>query len=211
MKSSHWLMTAIVASALCSGAVCAKEHKAKPAATKPAAAKPAAAQPASPVTGKYDTKLPVEISSDTLEVLQRENKAIFKGSVVAVQGKLRLTSDVMIVHYQQKGNKPAAAAPTGSGDMGAITLIEVQGHVMMTTPEETAEGDKGDYDVEKRFLRLTGDEVILTREKNILRGKSIDYNLDTGHSVLTNGEGNAAKGSDTRVRGVFVPKEEPKK
>ena len=168
---------------------------------------------------KYDTHLPVEISSDNLEVLQKENKAIFRGNVIAVQGKLRLNSDKMTVHYKQKDPNakptpapaPGAAAP--GGDMGAISHIEVEGHVLVASPEETAEGDSGDYDVEKRFLHLIGEHVVLTRGQNILRGKAVDYNLDTGRSVLTNGDesvkGKSGK-SDNRVRGVFVPKSDPK-
>ena len=161
---------------------------------------------------KYDTKLPVEISADNLEVLQKESRAIFKGNVIAVQGKLRLNADTMIVHYKQqteaeKAKKPEASATEG---MGAVSLIEVEGNVLVATPEETARGDKGDYEVDKRFLRLTGDNVILTRDKNILRGKSVEYNLDTGRSILTYKGGEPNAKGDNRVRGVFVPKSDAK-
>lgn len=165
------------------------------------------------MTAKYDTKLPVEISADNLEVLQKESKAIFKGSVIAVQGKLRLNADKMVVHYKQKTEAEKAAKPTEATTtegMGAVSLIEVEGNVLVATPEETARGDKGDYEVDKRFLRLTGENVILTRDKNILRGKSVEYDLDTGRSVLTNKNGEASTKGDNRVRGVFVPKSEEK-
>jgi len=124
------------------------------------------AQPAKPnqVTGqlseKYDTKLPVEISSDKLEVLQNENKAIFKGNVVAVQGKIRLSSETMIVHYKQKDDKEGqatkvkASSSQDSGSMGAITLIEVQGNVLVATPEESAKGDNGNYEVPRKCCTL---------------------------------------------------------
>jgi lipopolysaccharide export system protein LptA len=131
-----------------------------------------------PLGDKYDTKLPVEISSDTLEVLQQQNKAIFKGNVIAVQGKIRLNADTMIVHYKQKSDQPgqpaspAQPAPAGKtdapgssaqGSMGAISLIEVEGNVFMATPEESAKGDKGNYQVDEKLLHLTGDNDILTR------------------------------------------------
>ncbi len=186
---------------LCVGAMSAQAAEPKPE-VKPA------------TTAKYDTKLPVEISSDNLEVLQRENKAIFRGNVIAVQGKLRLNADKMTVHYKQKDEKSAVVKPAVAGsptnDMGAITHIEVEGHVLIATPEESAEGDKGDYDVEKKFLHLTGEHVVLTRDQNILRGKAVDYDLTTGHSVLTNGDENKKSKGDNRVRGVFVPKSQPK-
>jgi len=95
------------------------------------------------------------------------------------------------------------AQPVAAGqDMGNITLIEVEGNVVIATPEETAQGDKGDYQVATRIIHLTGTNVTLTRGKNILRGTTLEYNMETGRSVFTNG---ASKSSDTRVRGVFVP------
>lgn len=169
---------------------------------------------------KYDTKLPIEISSDTLEVLQHENKAIFKGNVVAVQGQVRLKSDTMTVHYKQKSGeeagkqpKPAARpadknAANGQGDMGAITSIDVDGNVFMATPRESAKGDRGDYDVPTRTLHLYGANVVLTRDKNLMRGTALEYNMETGRSILTNGTTVNGGSTGTRVRSVFVPNQE---
>lgn len=164
-----------------------------------------------------NSKLPIEISSDSLEVLQRENKAIFSGNVIAVQGTVRLKSDKMIVHYKQKSQqsqqpKPAPAAKpsaTPSADMGAITQIEVEGHVLVATPQESAQGDKGDYEVATRTIHLFGNNVVLTRDKNIMRGTALEYNMETGRSILTNGTDLVSgKSTGTRVRGVFVPNQE---
>lgn len=186
---------------------------------------------------KYDTKLPVEISADNLEVFQHENKAIFKGNVIAVQGKIRLQADTMIIHYKQNGQQngqssgqnqgqqaeqqaqaapviaKSASKPSGEkgGEMGAITLIEVEGNVFMATPEESAKGDKGNYHVPEKMLHLTGDNVILTRDKNILRGTDLVYNLETGHSVLTNKGSRVGGTNGDRVRGVFVPNNDQSK
>lgn len=162
---------------------------------------------------KFDTSLPVEISSDSLEVLQHDNKAIFNGNVVAVQGQVRLKSDKMIVHYKQKGQQqeaPKTPAPANdTGSMGAITLIEVIGNVLVATPQESAKGDKGDYDVPSRILHLFGDNVVLTREKNIMRGTALEYNMATGRSILTNGSQIVGgQPSSTRVRSVFVPNQD---
>lgn len=176
---------------------------------------------------KFDTSLPVEIASDSLEVLQHENKAIFRGNVIAVQGQVRLTADIMTVHYKQKGDAassvaPTSAAPAGKSppsgeskvpaEMGAVTRIEVEGNVLMATTEESAKGDKGDYDVPTRILRLSGKNVVLTRGKNIMRGTALEYNMETGRSILTHtSDGMNGKPTGTRVRGVFVPNKEPAK
>jgi lipopolysaccharide export system protein LptA len=176
----------------------------------------------SPIGAKMDTKLPIEISSDSLEVLQHDNKAIFKGNVIAVQGTLRLKSDVMIVHYHQKNEQSAqppkpksgAATPAGSAAnaMGAISLIEVEGNVFVATPEESAKGDKGDYNADSKLLHLFGTNVVLTRDKNILRGTALEYNLETGRSILTNGADTVSgKTNGGRVHTVFVPNQDDKK
>jgi lipopolysaccharide export system protein LptA len=174
------------------------------------------AKPGSPAD-KFDTKQPIEISSDALEVLQHENKAIFKGNVIAVQGQVRLKSDVMTVHYTPKtdaGNTPAPkpqATPAAPGAMGAISLIEVNGHVFIATPEESARGDKGDYHVNDHLIHLFGPDVTLTRDKNILKGTALEYNLMTGRSVLTGGNNQVNGKPDGRVRSVFVPQQDPAK
>ncbi len=183
-----------------------------------AAQAPAASAATEKDPAKFNTSLPVEITSDTLEVLQHENKAIFKGNVTAVQGQVRLKSDSMVVHYKQKGGtQPEAPKPTPdpgkpatTGDMGAITLIEVFGNVLVATPQESAKGDKGDYEVATRILHLFGSNVVLTRDKNIMRGTALEYNMETGRSILTNGN-NVVNGKPTgaRVRSVFVPNQDP--
>jgi|GEM_PF-887130 len=163
-----------------------------------------------PKAANENSNLPIEISADSLEVLQQENKAIFTGNVIAVQGTFRLKADKMIIHYKQKDEDkkpaptPATNAPATGQDMGNITLIEVEGNVVLTNPEETAQGDKGEYQVATRIIHLTGNNVILTREKNVLRGTALEYNMETGRSVLTNGAKTTS--GDKRVRGVFVPK-----
>lgn len=175
------------------------------------------AKPSSPAE-KFDTKQPIEISSDTLEVLQHENKAIFKGNVIAVQGRVRLKSDVMTVHYRPKTDdskspapKPQAPPDAAPAAMGAISLIEVNGHVFIATPEESAKGDKGDYHVDDHVIHLFGPNVTLTRDKNILKGTALEYNLMTGRSVLTGGNNQVTGKPDGRVRTLFVPEQAPEK
>jgi len=253
MKRMNVVAVSLLAGCLLAGAPVAE------AAPKDSA-KPASAGGTNSLGQKYDTKLPIEISSDKLEVHQHENRAIFTGNVIAVQGKIRLQADTMIVHYRQKSAQPGQAAPaapapggnrvvtsapaaepetpsatpsstpggtppaaaTGSpGEMGAISLIEVEGNVFMATPEESAKGDRGDYQTDEKLLHLFGDNVILTRDKNILRGTELVYNLESGESVLTSHgakvpnegrvgglQGSAANPNGGRVHSVFVPNQD---
>lgn len=146
-------------------------------------------------TPLQSNKGPIEITSDTLEVDQNENVALFTGKVVAVQADMQLTADRMKVFYLGKSDPAEKPANTQQ----SISKIEVDGNVFMTTPTETARGLSGVYNAEKDELTLTGD-VVLTKDKNVLKGASLVYDMGTGKSVLKN-----ADGKPDRVRALFVP------
>lgn len=147
-----------------------------------------------------NTDQPIEISADSLEVLQDKQIAVFTGNVDATQGSIRLRADSLRVHYRQN-DQPAAKRPAQrpgpqqqTDASGAISRIDASGKVFVSSPEETAQGDRGIYDVDKRVITLEGN-VVLTRGKNVLRGQKATMNLDSGRSVMEGG----------RVRGLFVP------
>jgi lipopolysaccharide export system protein LptA len=145
-------------------------------------------------------KQPIEIAADNLEVLQAENKAIFTGNVIAKQGPLTVKSDQMVVFYYGSGTEQT----TTSGAMGeGIYRIECYGHVVFVRPEETAQGDSAIYNVDTDTIDVM-DNVILTRQQNILKGTKLNYNLATGRSILSGGVN--AQGGGQRVQGLFIPK-----
>lgn len=153
---------------------------------------------------------PIEISSDKLDVLQPEHKAIFTGNVIAIQGTTNMRAAQMVVFYRD--NAPASATPpvaspaTPSAAQG-IYRIEATGSVVFTTPTETAIGDTAIYNVDTDTIDLVGGNVTLTRGQNILKGTKLNYNMATGRSVLTGGvAGATASGKPPRVHGLFVPK-----
>ncbi len=81
---------------------------------------------------------------------------------------------------------------------------------MFTTPTETAQGDMGIYNVASNTIDLVGKTVTLTRDQNVLKGTKLNYNMDTGRSVLTSGGGTTDVTGTTgtkpaRVHGLFVP------
>lgn len=155
---------------------------------------------------------PIEISSDKLDVQQDQHKAIFTGNVIAVQGTSTMRSAVMTVFYTDNSSNSGAS----SGQ--AISRIEATGDVVFTTPTETARGERGIYNVDADTINLTGPVVTLTRGGNILKGTNLTYNMGTGRSVLTSGNGATEVGGTTaaptgkpaRVHGLFMPGGEKK-
>lgn len=154
---------------------------------------------------------PIDISSDTLEVQQDKQLAIFRGKVDVIQGDTRLRSDELFVYYRDRnpqGTAPAAGAQrpparngqpaTASGpDSSSITRIEAKGNVFVSTPKERAQGDFGVYDVDKKTVTLTGN-VLLTSDESTLRCARAVMYQDTGRSTCDPAAGQ-------RVRGVIIP------
>jgi len=155
---------------------------------------------------QHDTSLPIEITADSLEVVQDRRIATFAGKVDAVQGDLVLSADQLRVHYGDAVD--AAPAPAG---MGSIRRIEAEGNVFLSSPRETAQGETGVYDVAANQLTMEG-AVVLTQDDNVIRGQRLEIDLVSGRSrmqaAVPSSEGGAAP---QRVRALFMPEnsEEP--
>ena len=141
--------------------------------------------------GSGNAREAIEITADTLEVRQSENIAIFEGSVEAIQGEMVLTAEKLTVHYQE--------AAEGEGNLG-VSHIDAEGNVVISSPQETAKGARGSYDVEEGLIELAGG-VVLNQADNIVRGDALTMDLEAGVSRVV-GAGS------TRVESLFVPEEE---
>ncbi|WGF89806.1 lipopolysaccharide transport periplasmic protein LptA [Marinivivus vitaminiproducens] len=142
----------------------------------------------------HDSNQPIEITSDRLEVLQNDRVARFSGQVNVVQGDLVLRSDDLKVFYAQG---------TGGGDP-RIERIEAVGNVVLSSPEETAQGRTGTYELASDMVVLDGD-VVLTRGENVIRGDRLEYDLKAGRAEVIATK--PAEGGPGRVRAVFSPRD----
>ena len=148
--------------------------------------------------GSHDSKLPVEIQADELEVLQHDEKAVFKGNVEAVQGDLNIKADEMLVYYNRSKDQIGQSK-------NSVSMVETKGNVKFYTPGETAKSDKGIFDVEKNIITLLGN-ITLTSGKNLVKGEKLIYNLTTGESKIISNK----KDNGGRVKGIFTPSEQKK-
>jgi lipopolysaccharide export system protein LptA len=86
--------------------------------------------------------------------------------------------------------------------------IYANGNVVVNSASGTATGDNGVYDVAPRLVTLTG-HVVLTKEKNVMRGQTLTVNLVTGVANLGGGSrvnSTLQPGSSGgRVQGIFTP------
>ena len=130
---------------------------------------------------RQDPNLPVEITSDALTVDQTAATATFTGSVLAVQGQLRLTADQAQVEYAR--------------DTNAMSRLTATGSVVLTTPTEAAEAASAVYDLAGGTLVMEGN-VLLTQGFGAISGERLTVDLSAGTARM-----------DGRVRTVFKPGE----
>lgn len=146
---------------------------------------------------KHDSTQPIEITADKLAVNNAARTATFTGEVVAGQGTLRLTADLVTVDY---GGDAAAGTSSGGGapsaGTGRIDKLRAEGSVFLTSGAETAKGSWAEYDVAKGIVTMGGD-VVLTQGENAISGQSLRIDLNAGVGEISGG----------RVKSVFTPPE----
>ena len=155
---------------------------------------------------EHDTSLPIEITADTLEVRQQEQIATFSGNVDAVQGEMVLSADLLRVYYGEREEKERSE---GDQPGQSIRRIEAEGNVFLSSPRETAQGEKGTYDLIANQVILEG-AVVLTQDDNVIRGERLEIDLTTGHARMLAAAPGAGQATPAqRVRAVFVPQKQP--
>jgi lipopolysaccharide export system protein LptA len=157
-----------------------------------------------------DSKEPIKIDADKLDVLDKDNRAVFSGNVVAVQGETTVRCSIMTVFYEGRGGQqngagaaratpapatPAApgAAPAQSND-SSIKRIECKGPVTVVSKTQAATSDNAVFDRAANKVFMTGN-VALNDGPNITRGEKLTYDTVTGVAKVEGG----------RVQGFFVP------
>jgi lipopolysaccharide export system protein LptA len=220
MKPTTLLFAAVSAVLLLPAVALAQQQAPARSGAAPAqAAKPAAAPakarggaPGSPFGGMGgDSKEPIKIDADKLDVLDKDNKAIFSGNVVAVQGETTVRCSTMTVFYEGRGQNgagkratpapatpaPAAAGAAPSSNDGAIKRIECAGPVTVVSKTQAATSDNAVFDRANNKVIMTGN-VALNDGPNITRGERLVYDTQTGIANVDTKPGG-------RVQGFFVP------
>ena len=144
---------------------------------------PAASAQQSMGLGKHDASAPILVSADTFLADINAKTGTYSGNVVVTQGDFKLRADKVRVNVVE----------------GKPDKIFANGNVVFDAPSGDAHGDAGVYDVKPRTITLTG-HVVLTKQKNVMRGSLLTVNLVTGSAQL--GAGGAPGG---RVQGLFTP------
>ncbi|MGN8118027.1 LptA/OstA family protein [Labrys sp. 22185] len=81
----------------------------------------------------------------------------------------------------------AAEADAAPAPDNKVKKLVAKGNVVVTAPDQKATGDDGILDMETNIATLTGQEVVMTQGCNVLRGKKLVVNTQTGRATVTGG------------------------
>jgi lipopolysaccharide export system protein LptA len=197
---------AAIIAALAAGLFLAPAHSlaqtARPAPT-PAAKAPARGGTVAILPGG-NSKEPVSIEANKLEWFDKDQRAVYTGDVVVVQGETSLRAAALVI-FMVRSESAGAAAPSSGTPSGnsSIRRMEATGPVTVIQKDQIGAGDRGEYDKASNTVTLIGN-VTLSQGPNITTGDRLVYNLDTKQAIVESGQ------SKKRVQGVFIPGAGPK-
>jgi lipopolysaccharide export system protein LptA len=173
----------------------------------------------SPLLPGGNSKEPISIEADKLVYFDKEQKAIYSGNVVAIQGDTRLTCSIMTVHMTKTAAAGAAAAgapaagasvagapavkvadaaPAPSAESSSVSHLDCAGPVTVLSKTQTATGDSAVYDKPQNKIWIFG-HVTLSDKGNVTKGDKLTYDLTSGQATVDTG------GTSGRVKGLFLP------
>lgn len=126
---------------------------------------------------KLSNDEPIQIESDQLEIKEQEKTAYFTGNVKVVQGATTMRAGKMRVLYTGEG----ASMTSGNTDIDKIFLDET---VFLSSGEQKATADKGEFNMASQTFVLTGDEVVLSEGQNVFKGCKLTVRMETGEAKL---------------------------
>ena len=171
---------------------------------------------------------PIHIEAPVLEVRDKKKEATFSGNVKVVQGDTTLTSDTLVVFYEQApapdsapaSATPGAAAPapavnskaaaksappmqseaTGTSGNSSIKRLEARGSVVVTQKDQVVTGETAVFDTKANLITMLGG-VVLTQCKNVLRGDRLLVDMTTGVSRVESDSGKVQANVDQSGQG----------
>lgn len=182
----------------------------KPAADGKAAepaADAAAAKPQSNVSMFGQSKEPLDVTSQRLDVNDLKKTAIFTGSVHAVQGESVMETPELTVEYASDaapGAAPAASPMTAGA--GKVKNIIAAGPVVMTRgTTDRVTSDRADFDAQNETGVLTGNIVMTSGADRKASGDRVDLDQRNQRVVLTGREVVVTQGkNELRGQRLFV-------
>ena len=151
---------------------------------------------------------PIDLSANSLELIDAQHLAIWRGDVDALRGPDRLRSDVLNIYFSGKPGEEAATPSSGGAapgrNWGKVDRMVAEGHVYFVSPTQNARSDHAIYELTPDTITMTGD-VIVEQGQSVIHGEKLIIDVKTGHATMASAA--ETKSPSGRVRGVFYPNE----
>lgn len=134
---------------------------------------------------EFNKKDPIYISSDWMEVDQKQNTIKYKGRVVAVQSDMTMRSEALTAYYDV--------------ELKQMKQIVAEGKVNVTQGARVATGDKAVFDDKAKTVTLTGSPV-MRQGNNQVSGSKVVYYVEQDKAIAE-GDGKI------RVQATIFPDE----
>jgi lipopolysaccharide export system protein LptA len=140
-----------------------------------------------------DRDQPIEVEADRMELREQENISIYEGNVTLVQGSLRISSDRMVIYFN---------------DANELTLLEMTGKPAKLSQLDNqrqqvrGEAEQIDYS-ELESLLILRKSAYLDQAGDIIRGELIRMDTETNNIEAGTSE------PEDRVKMVIQPRQKP--
>ena len=143
---------------------------------------------------------PIEVTArGGFEWRENQQIVIATDEARAQQGDTVVTADKLTAFYRKKAAatatpaaaKPGAAPAADATDTGGneVYRLEAEGHVLISTPTDQAQGDHAVYDIDQAVMVLTGHDLKLTTPQDLMTARDVMEYWSQKHMAV--GRGNA--------------------
>ena len=130
-----------------------------------------------------DGNQPIDIRSQRLEFLYAEKRVQYQDGVVATQGEVTLTCNLLTVSYEEPTESDGTPPAASTTSQQRLKEIVAEGDVRLESESGYATGRQLVFDQIKRTVTLSGDAV-LHEGANQVSGDRVIVYLDERRSVV---------------------------
>lgn len=134
-------------------------------------------------------KDPIDIDAGKLDFFDKEQRLVYSGGVVVVNGPSTLKASRLVIFL----DKAQAGAETNGGS-DRVRHIDADGPVTLVSKDQIGVGDRASYDRGENKVYLTGN-VTLSQGDNVAKGDKLVYDVSSGQASILG----------DRVRSIFTP------
>jgi lipopolysaccharide export system protein LptA len=150
-------------------------------------------------------------ADEAIEYWEQQKMAVLRTNGIAETKDRKIQADVLTAHFKDSEKTGAGKKEKGqkSKEDMELSRADAFGHVILTTINDKATGDRGDYNAESGIATLTG-VVTLTRDGNVMNGGFAKVDMNSGISTLYGNQAGDGPDKKKRVQAVFTPSQHSK-